>query len=72
MRNELFCIDQKQRFHTLFTGGRDFFSLLSYTILSKCIEFCFGKILPISKFRGMKTGSFYLIGESLNNFDENE
>ena len=68
MRNELFCVDQKQSFHTLFTGGRDFFSFWSYTILSKCIEFCFGKILPISKFRGMKNGLFYLIGESLNNF----
>ena len=56
MRNELFCIYQKQSFHVLFTGGRDFFSLRSYTILSKFIEFCFGKILPISKFRGMKNG----------------
>ena len=68
MRNEPFCIGQKQSFHTFFTRGRDFFSLWSYTNLSKCIEFCFGKILPISKFRGMKNGSFYLIGESLNNF----
>ena len=68
MRNELFCINQKQSFHKLFTGSRDFFSLRSYTILSKCIEFCFGKIHTISKFRGMKNGSFYLIGESLNNF----
>ena len=68
VRNELFCIDQTQSFYTLFTGGRDFFSLRSYTILSKCIEFCFGKVLPISKFQGMKNGSFYLIGESLNNF----
>ena len=54
MRKELSCIDQKQSFHILFTGGRDFFSLQSYTILSKFIEFCFGKILPIAKFRGMK------------------
>ena len=56
MRNGLFYIDQKQSFDILFTGGRDFFSLRSYTILSKCIEFCFGKILTISKFRGMKNG----------------
>ena len=68
MRNELLCIDQKQSFHILFTGGRDVFSLRSYTILSKCIEFGFGKILLISKFRGMKNGFHYLIGESLNNF----
>ena len=39
MRNELFCIDQKQSFHTLFTGGRDFFSLQSYTFWGSLSSF---------------------------------
>ena len=41
MCNKLFCIDQKQSFYILFTGGQDFFSLRSYTILSKFIELMF-------------------------------
>ena len=36
--------------------------------LSKCIEFCFGKISPDIKISRYENGSFYPIGESLNNF----
>ena len=69
MRNELFCIDQKQSFHVLFTGGRDFFFRYGVTpFWVSSSSFALVRFSRYQNFEVWKMTSFYLIGESLNNF----